>query len=201
VLGVFFQQLFEDLTSLRGIAREEVRLRRLELLRTLAPRAEWCAESQVAEEIEGVGVRLLGRLGQLGKIHAALLQALDDLRTLGRIGPLRAQLRRRRTQGPNRFPRVFGITDHAELLAVRVQLVNQVRRDLDLAAVEVEFLPPLPQRFDDLGTSVSRRFAFRLRFGLADGGDFPLLVDFLLGDPHRITIKGGIGEEPRGRAV
>ena len=49
-----------------------------------------------------------------------------------------AQLGGGRTERPHAFGGVVGVLDDAELLAVRVQFVDQMRHDLDLAAVEIE---------------------------------------------------------------
>ena len=65
---------------------------------------------------------------------------------------------------------------------------------------EIEFPSPLFRRFDDLWAGLGGRFGFRLGFSLADGGDVPLPVDLLFGDPHRIVVEGRIGKEPRGGA-
>ena len=73
----------------------------------------------------------------------ALGKALDDL---ARAASGSAQ--RSRSSGAvgqsvrTLLGRVVGVADDAELLAVGVELVDQMGRDLDLAAVEVE-LPPL----------------------------------------------------------
>ena len=92
----------------------------------------------MAEQVERVGVGLLGGLGQLVEVDAALLERLDDLGALLGIGPCGAQLRRGRAERADLLGGVVGVADDAELLAVRVELVDQVRGDLDLAAVEVE---------------------------------------------------------------
>ena len=82
---------------------------------------------------------------------------LDDLgpRCAGSAHAL-AQLRRGRAERAHLLRRVVGVAHDAELLAVGVELVDEVRGNLDLAAVEVELAPLLGRRLDDLGRASPR---------------------------------------------
>ncbi len=73
-----------------------------------------------------------------------------SLRCVG-VRPLLAQLRRMRTQRAHGLGGVVGVPHDAQLLAVGVKLVDEMRRDLDLPAVEIEFSPLVGRRLDDVG--------------------------------------------------
>ena len=76
---------------------------------------------------------------QLIEIDAALFQFGDDLGAKRRIRPLFPQVGRRRIDGSHFLGGVFGESHDAQLPPVRIELVNQMRGDLDLAAVKVKF--------------------------------------------------------------
>ena len=77
--------------------------------------------------------------------------------------------------------------------------MNQMCHDLDLAAVEVEFL----SRFAGGGSMMpgpavdSAVLPFGLDFGLSDGGNFTFLVHLLFGDTHRIAVEVRVGKQSR----
>ncbi len=100
----------------------------------------------MAQQVERIGVGLLGGLGEFLEADAALGQSPDDLGSLHGIGPLRPQFRRGRAQRADGLCRVVGVADDPELLPVRVEVVDEVGRDLDLAAIEVELAVLLGRR-------------------------------------------------------
>ena len=99
VLGIFFEQLVEDLPRFRAVLLEEIFACLAELLRPLAAGAERGVEGEMTEQVERVRVGLLRGVGEFGEVDPALLQAADDLESLLRVGPLGAQLGRGRTKG------------------------------------------------------------------------------------------------------
>ena len=99
VLGVFFEQLAENLPCLGAVLLEEIFACLAELLRPLAAGAERGVEGEMTEQVERVRVGLLRGVGEFGEVDPALLQAADDLESLLRVGPLGAQLGRGRTKG------------------------------------------------------------------------------------------------------
>ena len=101
VLGVLLQQLVQDLAGLGSIPGEEVLVRLSQTLRSLAAGAKRGVEGQVTEEVERVGLGLLGGLGEFREVDAALFELPDDLGPLLRVGPLGAQFRSGRAEGPD----------------------------------------------------------------------------------------------------
>ena len=91
MLRVFLQELLQDGSGLRSVLPEEVRLLSLELFRPLPARLQGRIEGQVAQEVERIGLRLLGLTRQALEIDASLLQGGDDLRPLLQVGPLGPQ--------------------------------------------------------------------------------------------------------------
>src|SRR5437899_1391387 len=86
--GVLFEQVFENLARLRPVALKEVEAGLTELLRTLSPRAEGGVEGKMTNQVERIGVRLLGCLGKFIEADPPLGKAANDLRSLCRISPL-----------------------------------------------------------------------------------------------------------------
>ena len=120
------------------------------MLCTLTAGAKRRVEGDVAEQVEGIGVRLLGGFGKVIEADATLGQALDDFGSPHGVGPLRPQGRGVRAQGANGLGGVVGVADDPQLLAVRVDVIDEVRRDLDVAPVEVELAVFLGRRLLDL---------------------------------------------------
>ncbi len=109
----------------------------------------------MAQQVERVGVRLAGLGGHLLEINAALGKLADDVGALIGIGPADAQFVRAGAERPHLFGGVVGELDDAELLAVRVEFIDEVRGNLDLAAVEIELstspLTPAPLPIEGRG--------------------------------------------------
>ena len=153
VLGVLVEQFVENLSGVGSELVEEVPPVRAEPLGPLAPSAQRGVERQVADQVERVGVGLVGGLGQVVEVDAALFEPVDDVPAFVGIGPFAAQLSRIAVQRANLVGRVVGELHDAKLIAVGIEFVNQMGGDLDVAAVEVELAP--------LGPSVlvGRQFA------------------------------------------
>ena len=130
---VLLQQVFQNLAGFRGVAAEEIRAGLTQVLCTLTAGAKRRVEGDVAEQVEGVGVRLLGGLGKVIEADATLGQALDDFGSPHGVGPLRPQCRGVRAQGADGLGGVVGVADDPQLLPVRVNLIDKVRRNLDAA--------------------------------------------------------------------
>src|SRR6266540_6727063 len=190
----------EHLAGLRAVAIEEALARLAKALRPLAPGAQRSVEGQVAEEVEGIGLGLAGDLAELGEVDAALLQFLDDLGTLRRVGPACAQRRRARAQHADLLAGVVGVPDHPELPAVRIELVDEMRRDLDSTAVEVELAVLVRWRLDDLGLGAGLGRHGPGGGGLVKGLGLPVPRNLLLGQPDRVAVEGGVGEQPGRRS-
>ena len=81
------------------------------MLCPLTAGAERRVEGDVAEQVEGIGVWLLGGVGKVIKADATLGQALDDLGSPHGVGPLRPQRRGVRAQGADCLGGVLGVAD------------------------------------------------------------------------------------------
>ena len=95
VLGVLFQQFLQDVPGLGAVLVEEVLAFGAEPLGPFPPGPQRGVEGQVAEQVERVGVRLLGGLGQFVEVDAPLGQAVDDLAATVRRRPIACEARRR----------------------------------------------------------------------------------------------------------
>ena len=206
VLRILLQQVFEDLARRGGVAFEEVLLLAPEVCGTLPPRAQRGVEGDVAEQIEGVSVRLAGHRAQLVEADAALFEQLDHQRAGLRIGPLLAQRRQRGVERAHLFAGIVGVLHDPQLLAVRVQLVDQVGDDLHHTAVEVELARRcrwrwvghvVPLQFADvpaLATVAHRLLQHR------GGSDHALPIDHVLYHRRGVAVECGVGEECAGGA-
>src|SRR5579883_833740 len=104
----------------------------------------------MAEKIERVRVRLFRLLGEFLKADTALCERLDNFAALVRVGPAGAEFLHGRSQRAHGLGRIFGITHHAKLFAVRIEFMNEMSHHLNLAAIEVK-LPRLASwRVDDI---------------------------------------------------
>ena len=155
----------------------------------------------MADQVERVGVGLVGGFGQVVEVDAPLFEPLDDVATFFWVCPFVAQFRRIAVERADLVGRVVGELDDAKLVAVGVKLVNQVGSDLDPPAVEVK----LAARAIGLVRGQFFRAVAFLRFGLRRNdclfaGRFPFLVDDHFGFDGGVSIEIGIGKQPRGRA-
>ena len=73
MLGLLFDQCVEHLLGLGAVALEEPGLLPLEALRAFPPGAERDVVSQMAEQIEQVGIGLSGRLRQGDEVDTAFI--------------------------------------------------------------------------------------------------------------------------------
>src|SRR6266481_5025340 len=71
VLRVFVEQLLEDLSGFGSEAVEEILSGLAKTLRAFAARTQRSVEREVTEQIEGIGVGLLGGFGQLVEVDPA----------------------------------------------------------------------------------------------------------------------------------
>ena len=140
VFGVLVEQFVEDLAGLGAKLIEEIRPFRPQALRPFAPCAEGSVERQVTDQVEGVGVGLVGGLGQMVEVDSAFGQTVDDFATPLWVGPFAAQFGGVAVQRADLVRRVIGELDDAELRTVGVEFVDKVGRDFHLAAIEVELL-------------------------------------------------------------
>src|SRR4051794_5960295 len=85
-----------------------------------------------------VGIGLLSLLGEFLKADAALFEPAGDFGALRRVRPFGAKLGSGGAEGADFLGRIIGVADDAKLLPIRVQLVDQMRGDFDLAAIVVE---------------------------------------------------------------
>ena len=81
---------------------------------------------------------VLRGLGKFGEADAAFFQLLNDLRPLGGVSPLRSQFGSGAAERANFLGGVVGVSHNAELLAVRIEFVHEMRGDADAAAVKVK---------------------------------------------------------------
>ena len=107
----------------------------------------------------------------------------------------------RRAKRPHRFGRIVGVPDDAKLLAVRVELMDEMRDDLDLAAVEVEFARLAVGRLDDhpalASTGSAASFGNRSRWSRSSRPASLICSSVMrTGSPSKV----GIGKHARGRA-
>ena len=93
----------------------------------------------MAQEVEGIRFRLVARFSQLIKVDAALLQLGDDLSAERGIRPFLSQVGGGGIERAHLLGCVLGKTHDTQLAAVRIELVHQMRGDLDLATVEIIF--------------------------------------------------------------
>lgn len=87
-------------------------------------------QGKVAEQIERIGIWLLGSVGKLIEADTTLDQQPNNLASLYRIGPLRPKCRCGRPQRANSVRCIVRIADDAKLLPVPIEVVDQVGRDL-----------------------------------------------------------------------
>src|SRR3984893_18603870 len=151
----------------------------------------------MAQQVEGISVRLLANIRQFVEADTTCCERPYDLGALCGVCPLFPERRRGWAKRPDRLRGVIGIAHDPELLAIRVQLVNQVSRHLDLAAVKVELSPLFCRRLDDLWFALA--WWDRLGFGFRDGHHFAVRRDLLFCDPSRVAVEQGVSEQPGGR--
>ena len=92
----------------------------------------------MAQQVEGVGIGLVAAGGQLVEADATFGQLAQHVGPGVGVGPGRLQRIARGVQGTHRAARVLGVAHDLQLLAVGVEVVDQMADDLDLAAVDVE---------------------------------------------------------------
>ena len=192
---VFFKQFFENDSGLGSKTVEKVLPLAPEPLGAFPPGVQWGVEGKVAKQIEGIGLRLPGGVGQLFEYHPPFGQPLDDLGTPFGVGPLGAQFRRGRAEAADLLRCVIGVVDNAQLFPVRVEFVDEMRRDLDAAAVEVEFPPFLAWRFDDPAFAIHDDFR---TFVLVNLFNDTIFSQLLFGQMGRVAVEIRVGELARG---
>jgi hypothetical protein len=138
MLDVFVENLLENFAGLRLEVFPEVHAAFAEAVGTLAAGAKRGAKGNVAQEVERVRVRLGCILRELLQRDAAIFERLKDGRALVRLAPVRAKLRRSRRDCADLFRSVVGELDDAKALAAGVEFVNDMGRDFNGAAVNVE---------------------------------------------------------------
>jgi hypothetical protein len=111
----------------------------------------------MAKQVEGIGVGLTRLFRQHIKVDTALAERRYDLAALVCIGPTLAEVSRCRRNRANAFSGVFRIFDDTKLLPLRVQFMDQMGYDLDLAAVEIEFARLAGRRFDSGSPPIHHR--------------------------------------------
>jgi hypothetical protein len=134
MFGVFFQEFSQYCASLRPVLLEETLLVFFNSVRPLPSSAQRAIEGQVTKQIERVGLWLVARRPQLIEIDSSFFQFTDDFCSHDRIGPLPPQISRRWVERSNFFRGIFRKPHHPQLLAIRIQFVDQMGSDLDLAA-------------------------------------------------------------------
>jgi len=144
VLGVLLEHFVEDFSGFRAVAAEEIRPLLPQSLGTFATGPEGSVESDVAQQIQRIGVRLLGSCGKLVEVDAAFFELVDDLGAPAGVRPIAPQLRGVAADAADLVCGVVGELQDPDLVAVRVHLVDQVRGDLDLSSIEVELARRLP---------------------------------------------------------
>src|SRR5665213_740044 len=105
----------------------------------------------MAEQIERIGVGLVCCCPEFRKVNPPLLKTSNDVRALRGVSPFALKLSRCRIQRADGFRSVVSIPHYPKLLAVRVELVNEMRGDLDPATVEIKFSALVGRRLNDLG--------------------------------------------------
>ncbi len=197
--SVFFEQVAQDLAGFGGVIGEEGGLLCLKPIGALAAGEDRRVESEMAEEVERIGVGLAGLGGDGLEIDAALGQLLDNLGALGVVGPAGAEVFRAGAEGADLFGGVVGEFDDAELFSVGVELVDQFGGDLDVTTIEVEFAALRGRWVGDGGRigKIADDVAFVLRFfGGDDLGVFDpaVFVNLLLGGEGRFAVEGRVGK-------
>ena len=118
VFGIFFEQFFKHLAGFGCEAREEVGMRLLHLLGAFTAGTQGCVVGEMAEQVKGVGVRLVGSGGEILEADAAFLQQPDQFGTQDWVSPAYAKFGGRRAEGADLVGCIVGITYNAELFAV-----------------------------------------------------------------------------------
>ena len=171
--------------SLRSVRSRSARSRRV---RSGALKAKWQSRSKGSAS---------GCLSQFVEFDAPVGQCSDDLVATAGVCPAVAKLGGVGKQGPNLVGRVVGILHHPQLIALRVEFIDQMGRNFDLPAIDVE-LPSLAARQD----WVSDDLAIVARVFLA-GRDFRLfagwvsfIINGLFGHGHWVAVELRVGEQP-----
>ena len=156
VLGIFLEQLVQYLSRFDPILREQVPSRLPELLCALSSSTQRCVEREMTQQVERIGVWLVRSVRELSEINATFFQPLNQLRPLLGVGPSSAKFWRCGAQRADSLGCLLGVPHYSQLMAVSVELVHQMRRDLDVPLVEV-VLPTFSRRWvDELRTDVVR---------------------------------------------
>ena len=137
VLGVFVQHGAEDLARGRQVLLEERRFFLLQALGAFAPGSQRGMEGQVTQQVEGVRLRLAGHVGESFHVDTLFQKAIDDFRPAFGVQPVPAKFGCVRIQGAHPVGGVVGELAAGELSALRVELIDQVLHDLDLAVVDI----------------------------------------------------------------
>jgi hypothetical protein len=207
-LDVAVEQQRKDFARGFAVLREQVLGFALGGFSALAAREQRCIPRQMAKQVEGIGVGLFAGGRQFLEANAALGQLAQHFAARVRISPFGLQRLARGIQRAKRPARIFGVLDDLELLAVGVEVIDQMADDLDFAAVDVIFAG-FGWRFAEQMTGAGanlflwqRVLRFFLRFQLG-GGCADLRARFI--DRHHLDARGvaveiRVSEVLRGRA-
>jgi hypothetical protein len=178
--------------------------------RPLAAGQQGRIPGQMAQQVERVGVGLIGAHREFLKADATLGQFPENFATGIGIGPRGLQIGALTVQRTDGTSGVLGVAYDLQLLAVGVEIVHEMADDLDFAAVDIE-LARLVRRVgqdDAIAVFAIVRFHAVFHFGLRnvrgrfdDGVDrFAALIDGDFLDTCRLAIEIRIGEVAGGSA-
>lgn len=190
MLGVFLQQIGEYGFGLGAELIEVISFLFSHPVGPLAPRAQRTVESEMTKQVEGIRFRLVTRLSQRIKVDAALFELGDDLGAECRVRPVLSQVGGGGIERAHLLGCVLGKTHDTQLAAVRIELVHQMRGDLDSATVEKIFTPHALGVVRDRRTSLF--FEFRNGSALAPVGETLLLANLSIVPTGGIELRQNV---------